>query len=100
VKGPVTIRFGVKGMGVCPAGLYLPNTGHHHLLVDMDAKDLEAKATIPTIEGKCLHYGKGQTQVTLDLSKGKHTLQLVFANFAHMLHQPAVISKKITITVE
>ncbi len=100
VKGPVTIRFGVKGMGVCPAGLYLPNTGHHHLLVDMDAKDLETKAPIPTIEGKCLHYGKGQTQVTLDLSKGKHTLQLVFANFAHMLHQPAVISKKVTITVE
>lgn len=87
-------------MGVCPAGLYLPNTGHHHLLVDMDAKDLETKAPIPTIEGKCLHYGKGQTQVTLDLSKGKHTLQLVFANFAHMLHQPAVISKKVTITVE
>ncbi len=100
VKGPVTIKFGLKGMGVCPAGLYLENTGHHHLLVDMDAGKLDAKAPIPTIEGKCLHYGKGQTEVTLDLPKGKHTLQLAFANFAHMFHKPAVTSKKITITVE
>lgn len=100
VKSPVTIRFGLKGMGVCPAGLYLENTGHHHLLVDKDVTELDAKLPIPTIEGKCLHYGKGQTQVTLDLPKGKHTLQLAFANFAHMLHKPAVVSKKITITVE
>lgn len=100
VKGPLTIRFGLKGMGVCPAGTYLPDTGHHHLLVNMDAKDLDAKMPIPSIEGKCLHYGKGQTQVTLDLPKGKHTLQLAFANFAHILHKPAVVSKKITITVE
>ncbi len=100
VKGPVTIQFGLKGMGVCPAGLYLENTGHHHLLIDMDASELDAKQPIPTIEGKCLHYGKGQTEVTLDLPKGKHTLQLVLANFAHIMHQPPVISKKITITVE
>ncbi len=100
VKGPVTIRFGLKGMGVCPAGTYLPDTGHHHLLINMDASELDAKQPIPSIEGKCLHYGKGQTQVTLDLPKGKHTLQLAFANFAHILHKPAVVSKKITITVE
>ena len=100
VKAPVTIRFGLKGMGVCPAGTYLPDTGHHHLLVNMDVSELESKMPIPSIEGKCLHYGKGQTQVTLDLPKGKHTLQLAFANFAHILHKPAVVSKKITITVE
>ena len=100
VKSPVTIRFGLKGMGVCPAGTYLPGTGHHHLLVNMDASELDPKMPIPTIEGKCLHYGKGQTQVTLDLPKGKHPLQLAFANFAHILHKPAVISKKVTITVE
>ena len=99
-KGPVTIRFGLKGMGVCPAGTYLPDTGHHHLLINMDASELDKKLPIPSIDGKCLHYGKGQTQVTLDLPKGKHTLQLAFANFAHILHKPAVISKKVTITVE
>jgi hypothetical protein len=100
VKAPVTIRFGLKGMGVCPAGMYLPDTGHHHLLVNMDVSELDPKMPIPSIDGKCLHYGKGQTQVTLDLPKGKHTLQLAFANFAHILHKPAVTSKKITITVE
>jgi hypothetical protein len=100
VTSPVTIRFGLAGMGVCPAGLYLEGTGHHHLLIDMDARELDAKMPIPTVENKCLHYGKGQTEVTLDLPKGQHTLQLAFANFAHMLHQPAVISKKITIAVE
>ena len=100
VKAPVTIRFGLKGMGVCPAGMYLPDSGHHHLLVNMDVSELDPKMPIPSIDGKCLHYGKGQTQVTLDLPKGKHTLQLAFANFAHILHKPAVTSKKITITVE
>ena len=100
VKAPVTIRFGLKGMGVCPAGMYLPDTGHHHLLVNMDVSELDPKMPIPSIDGKCLHYGKGQTQITLDLPKGKHTLQLAFANFAHILHKPAVTSKKITITVE
>ena len=100
VQSPVTIRFGLKGMGVCPAGTYLPDTGHHHLLINMDVSELDKKLPIPTVEGKCLHYGKGQTQVTLDLPKGKHTLQLAFANFAHILHKPAVVSKKITITVE
>lgn len=99
VKSPVTIRFGLKGMGVCPAGLHLDNTGHHHLLVDMDVSELDAKQPIPAIDGKCMHYGKGQTQVTLELSKGKHTLQLAFANYAHFVHQPAVVSKKITIEV-
>lgn len=100
VKNPVTIRFGLKGMGVCPAGLYLDNTGHHHLLVNMDAGELDPKLPIPTIENKSLHYGLGQTEVTLDLPKGTHTLQLAFANFAHILHTPAVISEKITVTVE
>ncbi len=100
VKSPITIRFGLKGMGVCPAGLHLEHTGHHHLLVDMDASKLDPKAPVPSIEGKCLHYGKGQTEVKLELAKGEHTLQLAFANFAHMLHQPPLISKKVTITVE
>ena len=68
--------------------------------INCKLSELDEKLPIPTIEGKCLHYGKGQTQVTLDLPKGKHTLQLAFANFAHILHKPAVISKKITITVE
>ena len=98
--GKVTIKFGLKGMGVCPAGLYLEHTGHHHLLINMDAKELDQSLPIPTIEGKCLHYGKGQTEVTLELPKGKHTLQLILGNYAHIVHDPPMISEKITITVE
>lgn len=100
VKGDVTVLFGLKGIGVCPAGLYKENTGHHHLLVDMDKSELPAGLPIPTIEGKCLHYGGGQTEVTLKLAPGQHTLQMVLGDHGHMLHNPPVISEKITITVE
>ena len=103
VKSPVRIAFGLKGMGVCPAGLVLPdgkpmpNTGHHHLLVDTDKLPSMA---LPMVASKTLlHFGAGQTEVTLDLPPGKHTLQLVFADFAHIAHNPPVVSKKITITV-
>jgi hypothetical protein len=103
VKGPVRVAFGIKGMGVCPAGLVLPdgkpkeNTGHHHLLVDTEKLP---SLGLPLVSSKTLlHFGGGQTEVTLDLPPGKHTLQLVFADYAHIPHNPPVVSKKITITV-
>ena len=103
VKGPGRVAFGPKGMGVCPAGLVLPdgkpmpNTGHHHLLID--AEKMPAM-NLPLVASDTLkHFGGGQTEVTLDLPPGKHTLQLVFADFAHIPHNPPVVSKKITITV-
>ena len=103
VKGPVRVFFGIKGMGVCPAGLVLPdgkpmpNTGHHHLLIN--AEKMPAM-NLPLVASDTLkHFGGGQTEVTLDLPPGKHTLQLVFADYAHIPHNPPVVSKKITITV-
>ena len=103
VKGPVRVAFGLKGMGVCPAGLVLPdgkpmpNTGHHHLLVDAEKMP---PMGLPLVASKTLlHYGGGQTEVVLDLPPGKHTLQLVFADYAHIPHDPPLVSKKITITV-
>ena len=103
VKGPVRVVFGLRGMGVCPAGLVLPdgkpmpNTGHHHLLVDTEK--LPAM-NLPLVASETLiHFGGGQTETTLDLPPGKHTLQLVFADFAHIPHNPPVVSKKYTITV-
>ena len=103
VKGPVRVAFGIKSMGVCPAGLTLPdgkpkeNTGHHHLLVDTEKLP---SLGLPLVASKTLlHFGGGQTEVTLDLPPGKHTLQLVFADYAHIPHNPPVVSKKITITV-
>jgi hypothetical protein len=98
IKGPVTVVFGLKGMGIAPAGIKFDATGHHHLLVDTDAP-ADLSQPLPANE-KTLHFGKGQTQTTLTLPPGKHTLQLVLGDLLHVPHEPAVISKKITITVE
>ena len=98
VSGSVTVVFGLKGMGIAPAGIKFDNTGHHHLLIDTDAPT-DLSLPLPADEHN-LHFGKGQTETTLTLSPGKHTLQLVFADFLHTPHVPAVISKKVTITVE
>ena len=98
VKGPVTVIFGLKGMGIAPAGIKFDNTGHHHLLIDTDVPaDLSAPLAA---DEHNVHFGKGQTQTTLTLPPGKHTLQLVLADSLHTPHDPAVISKKITIVVE
>jgi hypothetical protein len=98
VKGPVTVVFGLKGMGVAPAGIKFDNTGHHHLLIDSDPP-ADLSQPLPATE-KSVHFGKGQTETTLTLPPGKHTLQLVLGDSLHVPHEPAVISKKITITVE
>lgn len=98
IHGPVTIQFGLKGMGVAPAGVKFDNTGHHHLLVDTDLSQLDLGAPLPATD-KILHFGKGQTETTLTLAPGKHTLQLVFADFGHRAFDPPLVSQKITITV-
>jgi hypothetical protein len=98
VKGPVTVVFGLKGMGIAPAGIKFDNTGHHHLLIDADAP-ADLSLPLPADEHN-VHFGKGQTETTVTLPPGKHTLQLVFADFLHTPHDPALVSKKITVTVE
>ena len=98
VKSPVTVVFGLKGMGVAPAGIKFDNSGHHHLLID---SDLPADLSQPLAANeKSMHFGKGQTETSLTLPPGKHTLQLVLGDSLHVPHEPPVISKKITITVE
>jgi Domain of unknown function (DUF4399) len=99
VHGPVTVRFGLKGMGIAPAGVKFDNTGHHHLLVDTDFADLKLDAPLPVTD-KILHFGKGQTEASVNLSPGKHTLVIVLADYQHTSFDPPVHSKKITITVK
>ena len=97
IKGPVTVVFGLKGMGIAPAGIKFDNTGHHHLLIDAD---VPADLSLPLAANEhSVHFGKGQTETTITLPPGKHTLQLVLADSLHTPHDPAVVSKKITITV-
>jgi len=103
VKPKFKVIFGLKGMGVCPAGLITPEgkspagTGHHHLLINMDK--LPPMDQPLAASDNLKHFGKGQTETILELKPGKHTLQLVFADFAHIPHDPPVVSEKITITV-
>jgi hypothetical protein len=99
VHSPVTVRFGLKGLGIAPAGIKFDNTGHHHLLVDTDLAEVKLDAPLPASD-KVLHFGKGQTETDLKLAPGKHTLQLLFADYLHIPLQPTLTSKKITITVD
>ncbi len=90
--------FGLKGMGVAPAGIKFDSTGHHHLLID---SELPADLSQPLAANeKSVHFGKGQTETSVTLPPGKHTLQLVFGDSLHIPHDPPVFSKKITINVE
>jgi|SRR5450432_3890895 hypothetical protein len=99
LTGPVIVRFGLRGMGIAPAGIKFDNTGHHHLLVDTEFSTLDLNAPMPATD-KILHFGKGQTETSLTLTPGKHTLELVFADYLHGSFDPPLHSKKITITVK
>lgn len=96
VSSPVRVVFGLQGMGVAPAGLPANNTGHHHLLVDVEQ--------LPNLDmplgSDVIHFGGGQTETTLELAPGVHTLQLILGDHFHIPHNPPVTSEKITITVQ
>ncbi len=98
VSSPVTVRFGLKGMGVAPAGVDRAKTGHHHLLIDL--ADLPALDKPLPADAHHKHFGGGQTEVSVELSPGKHTLQLIMGDKNHIPHDPPVISEKITIVVK
>ncbi len=96
VTSPVTVIFGLDGMGVAPAGINVENTGHHHLIIDAPLPDLDLP--VPA-DDHYRHFGKGQTQVTIALDAGEHTLQLLLGDWLHIPHDKAVASEPITITV-
>jgi len=97
VSSPFMVRFGLRGMGVAPAGVTAPNTGHHHLLIDVETLPPD-NLPIPN-DANHRHFGLGQTETELTLPPGQHTLQLVLGDALHIPHQPPVRSEKITITV-
>jgi hypothetical protein len=97
VVSPVVVRFGLRNMGVAPAGVDQAQTGHHHLIVDAELPP--ASLPIPKND-HYLHFGGGQTEVSLPLSPGKHTLQLLLGDRNHVPHDPPVASERITIQVE
>ncbi|MFC6637560.1 DUF4399 domain-containing protein [Sulfitobacter sp. JBTF-M27] len=99
VSNPVTVVFGLTGMGVAPAGTEADNTGHHHLLINTDPGTLDLDTSLPATD-QVVHFGGGQTQVIKDLPSGTHTLQLLLGDLNHVPHDPPVMSDVITITVE
>jgi hypothetical protein len=94
---PFRVWFGLRNMGVAPKDVKVPNTGHHHLLIDvaMPPPDQE----IPS-DRNHLHFGAGETEAMVELPPGKHTLQLLMGDDKHIPHNPPIRSKKISITVK
>ena len=98
VDKTLTVRFGLVNMGVAPAGVKLPNTGHHHLLIDLEnLPDMEKPLVFSQ---NVRHFGGGQTETEITLAPGKHTLRLLLGNYLHIPHKPPVLSEKITVTVK
>ena len=105
VSSPVRVKFGLRGMGVAPAGTEKEMTGHHHLFINRpplgegeDGAD-ELANGIPADENH-IHFGGGQTETEIDLPAGRHTLQLVLGDSGHVPHATPIVSEVITITVE
>lgn len=96
VSSPLVIRFGLAGMGVAPAGIAKQDTGHHHLIIDAELPP--SNLPVPASD-HYRHFGKGQTEVTLELSAGPHTLQLLLGDHLHIPHDPPLASERISITV-
>lgn len=105
VSSPVLVQMGVNGMGVAPAGTEREGTGHHHILVNRPALgkgedgDDEWLYALPADENH-IHYGGGQTEATLDLPAGTHTLQMVFGDMNHVPFGAQMVTDVITITVK
>jgi len=98
VTSPFIVQFGLKGMGVAPAGVTNANTGHFHLLIDTDAMP-DMNMPLPKTD-KIRHFGGGETETEVTLPAGKHTLQIVVADANHVAHDKPVTSEKITVTVK
>ncbi len=97
VTSPVTVIFGLNGMGVAPAGVEKENTGHHHLIINADTPPLNQAIAN---DQHHRHFGGGQTQVSLELAPGTHTLQLVMGDKSHIPHNPPLVSEKISIQIK
>ena len=96
LKSPFLIQFGLSGKGIAPAGIDIDNTGHHHLLINVD----EVNYSMPIPSSKQhLHFGLGQTETKLSLPPGRHKLQLILVDKYHVPHDPPLVSEIVEINV-
>ena len=96
LKSPFLIQFGLSGKGIAPAGIDVDNTGHHHLLINVD----EVNYSMPIPSSKQhLHFGLGQTETKLSLPPGRHKLQLILGDKYHVPHDPPLVSEIVEVNV-
>ena len=96
VKSPVKVVFGLEGMAIHPAGELVVGTGHHHLIID--GAGIQSGSVVPKDE-RHMHFGQGQTETSVELAPGEHTLTLQFADGSHTsFGEP--MSTTIRVTVE
>ena len=96
IKSPYLVQIGLTSeMGIAPALADWPDTGHHHIIVDSTIKNMNK-----SISSKHIHLSKGQSEISLKLPLGKHTIQIVFADYSHIPHDPPIMSEIINIIVE
>lgn len=99
VSSPLFIQFGLSGMGIAPAGVEKPKTGHHHLLIDASLDGEALNDAIPSDDNH-VHFGGGQTEALIKLKPGTHTLQMVLGDWSHVPHNPPIMSERITVYVQ
>jgi len=98
IEGPFVVRFGLRGMGIAPAGVEFANTGHLHLLINLPLEEVDLDASLPFTD-QTRHLGGGQTELRLDLPPGEYSLQALLADWLHVSFDPPVVSEVIRITV-
>ncbi|MBC7564323.1 MAG: DUF4399 domain-containing protein [Gemmatimonadaceae bacterium] len=96
VRSPVTVRFRLANYGVAPAGTNMERTGHFHLLIDSGAG---APGTVIPADSLHVHYGKGQIEVSVPMTPGRHVLRAVLGDYTHKMISMQLVSKPVTITV-
>ncbi|PTW48419.1 MULTISPECIES: DUF4399 domain-containing protein [Rhodovulum] len=99
VSSPLSVVFGIEGMEVVPAGTDAPASGHHHLIVDAPQEGFDFSQAVPA-DDHHIHFGGGQTETTIELEPGPHTLWLLLGDANHVPHDPPVMSEPIEVMVE
>lgn len=100
VSNPLRVVFGLQGLGVAPAGIEKAKTGHHHLLIDREPPSGDDLAYPLPAEDNLVHFGGGQTETTVELPPGRHTLRLIMGDANHIPHDPPLVSEPVTVTVK
>ena len=94
VSNPVAVEFTTTDFTLEPAGDVHDGAGHLHVMVDVPC--VEPGEPIPK-DAQHVHFGKGQTDGTIDLAAGNHTMCLQAGDGTHTALD---LTDEISITVD